>query len=111
MASENVLELTDANFEQEVVQSDTPALVDFWAEWCMPCKMIAPIVEELATEYAGRLKVARMDTDSNRDIALKLGISAIPTLILFKGGQVQKKLVGVQPKSDLKEAIDQVVGQ
>jgi thioredoxin 1 len=110
MASENVVELTDANFEQEVLQADTPALVDFWAEWCMPCKMIAPAVAELAEEYAGRLKVGKVDTDANRDISMKFGISAIPTLILFKGGEIAKKLVGLQQKTDLKAAIDEVLG-
>ncbi len=110
MASENVLQLTDANFEQEVVQSDVPVLVDFWAEWCMPCKMLAPTIEELAGEYTGRLKVGSIDTDSNRDTSLRFEISAIPTVILFKGGEVAKKFVGLQQKTDLKEAIDDVLG-
>ena len=109
MASENVLELTDDNFEQEVLQADQPALVDFWAEWCMPCKMIAPTVEELASEYAGRVKVGKVDTDSSRDTAMKFGISAIPTLILFKNGEVAKKFVGMQQKSELKAALDSVL--
>ena len=110
MASENVLELTDENFEQEVLQAEVPALVDFWAEWCMPCKMIAPIVEELADEYAGKLKVGKMDTDASRDTAMKFGISAIPTLLLFKGGEVARKFVGLQQKSDLKTALDEALG-
>ena len=110
MASENVLELTDENFEQEVLQAEVPALVDFWAEWCMPCKMIAPIVEELADEYAGKLKVGKMDTDASRETAMKFGISAIPTLLLFKGGEVARKFVGLQQKSDLKTALDEALG-
>ena len=109
MAAENVLELTDDNFQQEIIESDVPALVDFWAEWCMPCKMIAPTVEELAGEYTGRLKVGKVDTDSCRDTSQKFGISAIPTLIIFKDGEVAKKLVGLQQKGDLKTAIDEVL--
>ena len=108
MGSENVLEVTDANFEAEILGADA-ALVDFWAEWCMPCKMLAPTIEELADEYVGRLKVGKVDTDSARDVSLKFGISAIPTLILFKGGQVVKKFVGLQQKGDLKAAIDEVL--
>jgi thioredoxin 1 len=109
MASEHTLELTDSNFEQEVLQSDLPALVDFWAEWCMPCKMLAPTVDELAGEYEGKLKVGKVDTDSNREISMKFGISAIPTLILFKDGEVVKKFVGLQQKADLKSAIDEAL--
>ena len=109
MASENVVDLTDSTFDSEVLSSETPALVDFWAEWCMPCKMIAPTVEELAGQYAGRLKVGKVDTDSNRQVAIKYGISAIPTLLLFKGGEVVKKFVGLQQKADLKSAIDEVL--
>jgi thioredoxin 1 len=107
--TKNVVELTDQNFDQEIVQSQATALVDFWAEWCMPCKMLGPVVEELADEYAGRLKVGKVDTDSNRQIAIKFGISAIPTLILFKGGQMVKKFVGLQQKRDLKAALDQLL--
>ncbi len=110
MASENVLELTDENFEAEVTNADVPVLVDFGAEWCMPCKMLAPTIEELADEYADKIKVGKVDTDSNREISMKFGISAIPTLILFKGGEVAKKFVGLQQKSDLKNAIDEALG-
>jgi thioredoxin 1 len=109
MASKNVVELTDQNFEQEIVASKAAALVDFWAEWCMPCKMLAPAIEELADEYAGRLKVGKVDTDSNRQISMKFGISAIPTVILFKDGQMVKKFVGLQQKRDLKAAIDPIL--
>ena len=110
MSSEHVVELTDANFQQEVLDSDVPSLVDFWAEWCMPCKMIAPTLEELAAEFAGRVKVGRVDTDDNRDTAMKYGISAIPTLILFKDGQVISKFVGLQPKANLKAALEEALG-
>lgn len=105
MGGDHVLELTDANFDQEVLRSDTPVLVDFWAEWCMPCKMLAPTVHELATEFAGKVKVGKVDTDSNRNVSIKFGISAIPTLILFKGGQPVQKFVGVTPKQDLVDAL------
>ena len=109
MASEHTLELTDGNFEQEVMQAGVPALVDFWAEWCMPCKMLAPTIDELAAEYQGTLKVGKVDTDSNREISMKFGISAIPTLILFKDGEVIKKFVGLQQKAELKAAIDEAI--
>ncbi len=110
MASENVMELTDDNFEAEVLGEGTAALVDFWAEWCMPCRMLAPTIDDIATEYTGRLKVGKVDTDANREISMKFGISAIPTVILFKDGQMVKKFVGLQQKRDLKAAIDQVIG-
>ncbi len=110
MSSEYTLELTDSNFEQEVMQSSIPALVDFWAEWCMPCKMLAPTIDELAAEYQGKLKVGKVDTDSNREISMKFGISAIPTLILFKDGEMIKKFVGLQQKSELKTAINEAIG-
>ena len=109
MGSANVLELTDDNFQQEVLDADTPALVDFWAEWCMPCKMLTPTIEALAGEYAGRLKVGKMDTDANRDVAMRFNITAIPTIILFKGGEMVRKFVGLQQKADLKEAIDEIL--
>ncbi|RPI61118.1 MAG: thioredoxin [Planctomycetaceae bacterium] len=109
MASENVIEITDGNFEQEVNQAGKPALVDFWAEWCMPCKMLAPTIDEIANEYAGRLVVGKVDTDNNREVSMKFGISAIPTVILFKDGAVVKKFVGLQGKKELKAAIDSVL--
>ncbi|MFP4140662.1 MAG: thioredoxin [Planctomycetota bacterium] len=109
MASENVLELTDDNFQEKVLDADQPALVDFWAEWCMPCKMLAPAIEELADEFAGKVVVGKVDTDNNREISLKFGINAIPTVMLFKGGEVVQKFVGLQQKADLKAALDGVV--
>ncbi len=108
--AENVIELTDANFESEVEQDDGVCLVDFWAEWCPPCRMVAPTVEELASEYEGKAKVAKLDTDANRDTAAKFGITAIPTLIVFKGGEVAKRFTGVTNKDDLKAALDEAVG-
>ncbi|MHC4562621.1 MAG: thioredoxin [Planctomycetota bacterium] len=110
MASEHVVELTDANFQQEVMDSEIPVLVDFWAEWCMPCKMIAPTIDELGEEYAGRVKICKLDTDEARESAMGLGISAIPTLILFTGGEVAKKFVGLQQKAELQAALNEALG-
>ena len=106
MASENVMELTDQNFESEVLKSDKPVLVDFWAEWCMPCKMLGPTIDKLAKDYAGKVKVGKVDTDANRDVSMRFGISAIPTVILFKNGQVAQKFVGLRQERDFKEALD-----
>jgi len=106
MASENVLEITDENFEAEVKNAEVPVLLDFWAEWCMPCKMLAPVIEEIANEYAGRIKVGKLDTDSAKEAALEFGISAIPTVIIFNQGEVAHRFVGLQQKADLVEAID-----
>src|SRR5258706_9427882 len=106
MASKNVVEFTDTNFETEVLQSDQPVLVDFWAEWCMPCKMLAPTIDKIADAYAGKVKVGKIDTDANREIALKYQISAIPTVILFKGAQVAQKFVVMKAEKEFKEAID-----
>ena len=106
MASENVKEFTDQNFEQEVLKSPEPVLVDFWAEWCMPCRLLAPTIDKLAKEYAGKVKVGKVDTDSNRDVSIKYGISAIPTVILFKDGQVAQKFVGLRQERDFRDALD-----
>ena len=110
MASEQVIEFTDDNFEQEVLQSDQPALVDFWAEWCMPCKMLAPTIDEIADLFKGKAKVGKVDTDANRDISMKYGTSAIPTVLLFKDGEVAKKFVGITNKNDLEAAINEAIG-
>jgi thioredoxin len=108
MAGQNVIELTDDNFEQEVLKSDVPVLVDFWAEWCMPCKMLGPTIEKLAKDYQGKVKVGKVDTDSNRDTALKYSISNIPTVILFKNGEMNQRFVGLRPEKDFKAALDEV---
>jgi thioredoxin 1 len=108
MASENVQQFTDANFEAEVLKSSVPVLVDFWAEWCMPCRMLGPTIDQLAEEFKGKVKVGKVDTDNNRNISVQFGISAIPTVILFKGGQVAKKFVGLQSKGEFVSALEQV---
>ena len=106
MASKNVAEFTDTNFETEVLKSDQPVLVDFWAEWCMPCRMLAPTIDKIADAYEGKVKVGKVDTDSNREVAMKYQINAIPTVILFKNGQVAQKFVGMKQEREFKEAID-----
>lgn len=98
MASEGMIEATTANFETEILGADTPVLVDFWAEWCGPCKMIAPIVEELAEEYGSKLKVAKLDADANQEVIMDYGVLGIPTLILFKGGEAVGRVTGFKPK-------------
>jgi thioredoxin 1 len=100
------IELDDATFDEVVHNSDVPVLVDFWAAWCGPCKMMAPIIEEMAATYAGKAKVCKLNTDDARDSAIEFGISAIPTLLLFKDGQVKKKWVGLTSKKELSEALD-----
>ena len=100
------LEITDANFAEEVEKSDIPVLLDFWAVWCGPCKMIAPIVEELAGEYQGKAKIGKVDVDNNPGIAGKFGIRSIPTLLLFKGGQVVDQIVGAVPKGHIVDKLD-----
>lgn len=110
MASDSVIELTDDNFEQEVMSAEVPVLVDFWAEWCMPCRMLAPTIEDLATEFAGRIKVGKVDTDANREVSAKFGISAIPTIILFKGGEIAHKFVGVTSKQQFAQELEKVAG-
>lgn len=102
--------LTDDNFEKEVLQSDTPVLVDFWAEWCMPCKMVGPVIEELAKEYEGKIKVGKLNVDQNSQMPSKFGIMSIPSILFFKGGEVVKSMVGAQPREAFKKEIDQVLG-
>lgn len=102
-------EFTDANFDQEVLKSDTPVLVDFWAPWCGPCRMVAPIVAEISSEYAGKLKVGKVNTDDNQEVAVRYGIMSIPTLMIFKSGEVAARIVGALPKQALTGKIDAVL--
>ncbi|HUY29321.1 MAG TPA: thioredoxin [Candidatus Binataceae bacterium] len=106
MSSEKIVHVTDGNFEQEVLKSSTPVLIDFWAPWCGPCKAIAPIVDELANDYAGRLKVVKMNVDDNQEIPARYGVRGIPNLIIFKGGQVKEQIVGAVPRGHLIKAVD-----
>jgi thioredoxin 1 len=108
MSTPNILTLTSENFDQEVLKSPTPVLVDFWAEWCGPCKMVAPILDELATEYDGKVKVGKVNIDDHQALATEYGIRAIPTLLLFKGGQVTDQIVGLRSKRDFKSKLDRV---
>ncbi|TXH90808.1 MAG: thioredoxin TrxA [Rhodoferax sp.] len=107
MASELIKHISDASFEADVLQSAQPVLVDYWAEWCGPCKMIAPVLDELATTYSGKLTIAKMNVDENRDIPAKFGIRGIPTLMVFKGGQLAATKVGAMSKAQLSAFIDQ----
>jgi thioredoxin 1 len=105
----NVIELSDTSFDEIVHSSDVPVLVDFWAPWCGPCRMLAPLIEEIADEFAGRAKIGKLNTDQARDTAIEFGISAIPTLILFKGGQIQKKWVGLTSRKDISDTIEKLL--
>jgi thioredoxin 1 len=107
MASELIKHITDATFEADVLQAGQPVVVDFWAEWCGPCKMIAPILDEVATTYQGKLQITKMNVDENRDIPAKFGIRGIPTLMIFKDGQLAATKVGAMSKSQLTAFIDQ----
>ncbi|OGP20488.1 MAG: thioredoxin [Deltaproteobacteria bacterium GWA2_55_10] len=106
---ENITNVTDSTFETMVLKSEVPALVDFWASWCAPCRAIAPIVDEMANEYSGRIRVTKMNVDDNPATPGRYGVRGIPTLILFKGGKVVDQLVGAVPKSQIKELIEKAL--
>ena len=103
------LELTESNFEEKVIKSDVPVVVDLWAEWCGPCKMLAPIMEEMSTEYEGKALITKVDVDNNPGIAAKYGVRNIPTVLFFKGGEVVDKQVGAVPKDKLTEKLDSLL--
>ena len=108
MAGANVKTATDANFQAEVLDSSTPALIDFWAEWCGPCKALSPVIDELADENVGKLNVFKLNVDDNPEVAAKFGVRGIPTLLIIKNGEVAEQAVGVKPKADLQSMINKV---
>jgi thioredoxin 1 len=110
MAAAGIAEVSDATFEQEVLQAEQPVLVDFWATWCGPCRALAPIVDEVATEYSGRLKVAKMDVDRNQATPMRYGIRGIPALLLFKNGKVVDQIVGYVPKETIARSVTKAIG-
>ena len=110
MASPNIVTLNAGNFDQEVTKSTVPVLVDFWAEWCGPCKMIAPVLDELADEKVGKLKVAKINVDDSQDLAQKFSIRSIPTLLIFKGGVVKEQIIGMTGKKDLEKKLAAYLG-
>ncbi len=109
MASDKVSHVTDTSFDEEVLKSALPVLVDFWAPWCVPCRAIAPVIEELADDYAGRLKVVKLNVDENPATAARFGVRGIPNLVIIKGGKVKEQIVGAVPKAHLVKAVDNVV--
>jgi len=106
----NALEVKDSTFEQEVIKSEVPVLVDFWAEWCMPCKMLGPVIDELAGDFAGKVKVVKVNVDANREAPSTYGIRGIPTLLFFKGGELKDRIVGAQPKAAIAEKLNALLG-
>lgn len=110
MASDAIFEVNDSNFDQDVLKSDQPVLVDFWAAWCGPCRAIAPIVDELALHFQGKIKVGKMDVDRNSATPMRYKVTGIPTLLVFKGGQVVEQLVGYRPKEAIQQALEKHIG-
>ena len=109
MASDKIVHVTDASFDQEVLKSPTPVLIDFWAPWCAPCRAIAPIIDDLAGEYSGRLKVVKMNVDDNPQTPGRYGVRGIPNLLIIKGGQVKEQIIGAVPKGTLVKAVDNAI--
>lgn len=105
----SLITITDDNFKEEVLDSDKPVLIDFWAVWCGPCKMIAPIVEELAVEFEGKAKIGKLDVDSNQQSSINYGVRSIPTLLIFKDGEVKETIIGAVPKANLVEKLNSVI--
>ncbi len=109
MASEAIVELNDASFDAEVISSDKPVLVDFWAPWCGPCKALGPVIDEISNDFVDKVKVGKVNVDENPEISMKFGIRSIPTLIVFKNGEVQDQIIGAVPKSEIEKALEKVV--
>jgi thioredoxin 1 len=104
-----LITITDDNFEEEVIKSDKPVLIDFWAVWCGPCRMVAPIVEELASEYEGKVKIGKLDVDSNQQTSIKFGVRSIPTILIFKDGKVKETIIGAVPKKNIVEKLNAAI--
>lgn len=109
MASEAIVELNDSSFDAEVISSDKPVLVDFWAPWCGPCKALGPVIDEISNDFVDKVKVGKVNVDENPEISMKFGIRSIPTLIVFKDGEVQDQIIGAVPKSEIEKALEKVV--